>query len=268
MPPSATRKISTSRRGTIGAVEHAIDLLRCLSEAGSALGTNDIARRIGIHKSSVSRLAATLEKARLIQRDADTGRLSLGMGLVTLAAPVLASFELRDVVRPALEKLAAQTGETASFSVWDGEEAVSIEQVAGSNSVKAFSLPGHRNPAHATAVGKILLAHMGEAKIEAYCGKPLRRFTDTTITTPAALKTELARCRVQRYAINLGEFESDVGAVSAAVLDGRAQVLGAMTATVPMYRFKSARRAELAEFVTRAAAELSAQLGFQGGAKA
>jgi DNA-binding IclR family transcriptional regulator len=265
MPPSATKKVSRApRRGMIGAVEHAIDLLRCLSEAGSSLGTNDIARRIGIHKSSVSRLAATLERARLIRRDPDTGRLALGMGLVTLAAPVLASFEVRGVVRPFLERLAANTGETASFSVWDGREAVSIEQVAGSNSVKAFSTPGHRDPAHATAVGKILLAHMGEAKIEDYCAKPLRRFTDTTVTAPAVLKAELARCRAQRYAINAGEFDSDIGAVSSVVFDGRGQVLGAMTTAVPMYRFKPAHRAKLAEAVTRAAAELSAQLGFNG----
>lgn len=263
MPVSATRKTAAQRRGTIGAVEHAIDLLRCLSEAGSSLGTNDIARRIGIHKSSVSRLAGTLERARLIQRDAATGRLSLGMGLVTLAAPVLASFEVRDVVRPVLQCLAVETGETASFSVWDGQEAVSIEQAAGSNSIKAFSRPGHRNPAHATAVGKALLAQMGEARIEEYCAKPLHRFTDTTITAPAALKAELARCRAQRYALNLGEFESDVGAVSAVVYDAHGQPLGAMTATVPMYRFKAARRTELAAIVTRAAAELSAQLGFK-----
>ena len=266
MPVSASRKDkpATRRRATVGAVDHAIDLLWCLSEAGTALGTNDVARRIGIHKSSVSRLAATLEKARLVQRDPGTGRLSLGMGLITLAAPVLATFEVRDVVRPILEKLAEKTGETVSFGVWDGHQGVSIEQVPGSNSVRAFSRPGHRDPAHATAVGKILLAHQDEATIDGHCARPLKKFTDTTITSPAALKAELLRCRTLRYAINSGEFESDIGAVSSIVFDAHAQPLGAITATVPMYRFKSARRAELAETVSRAAAELSRKLGFPG----
>jgi DNA-binding IclR family transcriptional regulator len=268
MPESAVRKKKEGapRRGTIGAVQHAIDLLRCLSEAGTSLGTNDIARRIGIHKSSVSRLAGTLEKARLIQRDGETGRLSLGLGLVTLAAPVLASFEVRDLVRPILQKLAARIGETVSFSIWVGHEAVSIEQAPGSNSVRAFSRPGHRNPGHATAVGKVLLAHQGEGAIETYCGEPLRRFTDTTIISVPALKAELARCRAQGYAINTGEWEGDVGAVSAVVFDGRAQPLGAITATVPMYRFKLTRRAELAEIIKGAATDLSRELGFPGGA--
>jgi DNA-binding IclR family transcriptional regulator len=261
MPDDAAKLSGAAlRRETIGAVEHAIDLLRCLSEAETPLGTNDLARRIGLHKSSVSRLATTLEKARLIQRDAETGRLSLGVGMVALAAPVLARFEVRDLVRPLLKELAVKTGETVSFSIWNGDEAVSIEQAPGSNAVQAFSRPGHRNPGHATAVGKVLLAHMGDAAIEAYCARTLHRFTATTITDAATLKLELARCRTQRYATNLGEFESDVGAVSAVVFDRQSEALGAITATVPMYRFESRRRAELAKVVCAHAAELTAKL--------
>jgi DNA-binding IclR family transcriptional regulator len=263
--PSARKApASAPRRETIGAVDHAINLLRCLSETGAPIGVNDIARRIGIHKSSVSRLAATLEKARLVQRDPVTGRLSLGIGLLALAAPVIAGFDVRKVVQPSLVNLAAQTGETVSFSIWDGAEAVSIEQVPGSSSVRTFSRPGHRNPGHATASGKVLLAHMGEAAIEAYCGKPLHRFTASTLTDPSVLKAELTRCRMQLYAVNTGEFESDVGAVSAIVLDGQSQVLGAVSATVPMYRFDEARRLELAEAVRRCATELSEGLGYSG----
>lgn len=258
--PRKSATPSPPRRETIGAIEHAIDVLRCLSEANFAVGVNDIARRIGLHKSSVSRIAKTLENARLIQRDSATGRLSLGIGLVTLAAPALASFEVRDVVRPLLLELAAQTGETVSFSVWDGHEAVSIEQAPGSNSVRAFSRPGRRNPGHATAAGKVLLAHMGDAAIEKYCSKPLHRFTDRTITDPRALKAELARCRTQLCAINTGEFECDVGAVSAIAFDRQSRVFGAVTVTAPLYRFAQARRAELAKAVVRCAAELSGKL--------
>ena len=103
---------------------------------------------------------------------------------------------------------------------------------------------------------------MSEKAIETYCSEPLRRFTDKTITDPKSLKAELMRCRAQRYAFNMGEFESDVGAVSAITFDGRSQVLGAMTVTVPMYRFGSSRRKELADIVSRSAAELSSKLGF------
>jgi DNA-binding IclR family transcriptional regulator len=251
----------SARRDTVGAVEHAVALLRCLSEAGNSLGTNEIARRIGLHKSSVSRLAGTLERARLVQRHADTGQLSLGIGLVALAAPVLASFAVRDLVRPLLKDLAARTGETASFCIWDGREAVSIEQVPGSISIQALSRPGHRDPGHATASGKVLLAHLGDAVIDDYCRQPLHRFTDRTLTDRAALLAELAHCRVQGYAINTGELERDVGAVAAIVLDAQARPLGAVTAAVPMYRFDTARRSALTEAVTACARELAKGVG-------
>ena len=258
---SAALTGSSGRRETIGAVEHAIDLLRCLSGANEALGVNDIARRIGLHKSSVSRLATTLEKARLVHRDAVTGRLSLGMGLVALAGPVLAGLGIRDLVRPLLVRLAEATGETVSFCIWDRADAVSIEQVAGSNSIRAYATPGHRDPGHATASGKVLLAHLGEKAIADYCSRPLHPFTGRTITDPTMLAAELARCRSRGHAINTGELESDVGAVSAVAFDGRSQVAGAVTATVPMYRFEPGRQAELAQSVGRCAAEISALLG-------
>jgi DNA-binding IclR family transcriptional regulator len=255
-------KASSAPRETLSAVRHAVDVLRCLSEVNSPIGVNEIARRIGLHKSTVSRLAGALEDERLLQRDASTGRFSLGIGLVALAAPVLAGFEVRDLARPLLELLARQTGETVSFNIWNGTEAVSIEQVPGSNSVRAFSRPGHRDPGHGTASGKILLAHLGQKAITVYCSRPLQRFTDRTITDPTVLISALELYRAQGFATNLGELESDVGAVAAVVFDRASNVVGAVSAAVPMYRFTPARRSELADSVRRCAAELSANLGY------
>ncbi len=257
----AERPARAERRDTVGAVEHAIFLLRCLSGAGAPLGINEIARQLGLHKSSVSRLATTLERARLVQRDPSTGRVALGMGLVALAAPVLADFSMLRIVKPMMQRLAAELGETVSFSVWDGQEAVSIEQVPGPNPVAAFSPPGHRNPGHATAAGKVLLAHMGQEAIEAYCRAPLHRFTEATVTAPAVLAAELAKCRAQGLAVNTGEFERDVGAISAIVCDREGLPLGAVTATVPMYRFGRARRLELARVMVGFSAELARHIG-------
>jgi DNA-binding IclR family transcriptional regulator len=250
-----------ARRETVGAVEHAIAVLRCLSEAGSSLGVNEVARRIGLHKSSVSRIVGTLEGARIIQREPATGQVSLGIGLVALAAPVLANFAARDLVKPLLKELAVSVGETVSFSIWDGREAVSIEHVSGSNSIQVFSRPGHRDPGHASASGKALLAHLGEGAIEAYCRKPLERFTENTVTNKANLIEELVRCREQGFAVNIGELESDVGAVAAVVLDRAASPIGAVTIVVPVYRFHHKRRTELAGAVTACATELSARIG-------
>jgi DNA-binding IclR family transcriptional regulator len=249
--------VKTAGRGkTIGAVLHAIGLLRCLSEAESPLGVSEIARRIGVHKSTVSRLVATLEAEHLVERDRATERIRLGLGLAALASPVLIGLGLKDVVRPYLRDLARLSGETASFSIWDGGEAVSLEQAQGESAVRTFSAPGRRDFGHSSAPGKMLLAHAGEDAIDAYCAKPLVRFTERTITDPSRLSAELEAARARGYAINTGETEIDIGAASAAVRAGSGRIVGTMTLTVPVYRFGPKRQAELAELVLAAAAKL------------
>lgn len=259
--PEADRR-NPPRTGKIAAVEHAIAVLRCVSEADGPIGVNDIARRVGLHKSSVSRLVATLAASAFVRREPETGRISLGMGLVAVATPAFAQFNLRDVVRPLLATLAMEVDETVSFSIWDCSEAVSIEQVPGANAVQAFSEPGHRNPGHATAAGKILLAHLGEDAITEYCSRELRRYTAKTITQVDALKEELQLCRSQGFAINRGEFEIDVGAVSALVRDRQSNVAGGISIIVPMYRFGTARRSELAKTAMHFARKLSSEFGY------
>jgi DNA-binding IclR family transcriptional regulator len=247
---------SAGRSKTVGAVLHAIEVLRCLSQEQSPLGVNEIARRVGLDKSTVSRLVATLAIEHLVEREDATERVRLGLGLAALASPVLVGLGLKDVVRPCLRDLARLSGETASFSIWDGSEAVSLEQAQGENPVRTFSAPGRRDLGHCSAAGKMLLAHAGETVIEAYCAKPLMRFTERTITDTTRLRAELEAAQARGYAINTGETEIDVGAVSSAVRDGGGKIVGTVTLTVPVYRFGLDRRAELAEMVVAAATKL------------
>jgi DNA-binding IclR family transcriptional regulator len=253
----------TAGRGSVvGAVQHAIEVMRVLSHADAPVGINEIARRVGLHKSSISRLISTLERERLVQRDAVTERISLGIGLVALAAPLLAKLEAKDVVRPLLEDLARRSGETVSYSVWDGSEAVTLDQALGVGAVRTYAAPGRRNPGHSTAAGKMLLSHQPADAVAAYCRRPLASFTIRTITDEAALQEELSAVRARGYALNEGEHESDVGAVSSAVHDRTGRVVGTVTATVPLYRFEQERRVRLVDMVVAAAAELSAKLGY------
>lgn len=250
-----------ARGSKIGAVEHAIAILRCLSGSPEPLGINELARRIGLHKSSISRLVATLVAARLVERDTASARIRLGAGLVLLAAPVLAELHIKDLVRPALEELAARSGETASYNMWDGSDAVTIEQVTGPGAVRIFSEPGRRDPGHCTACGKILLAHEPAEVIEAYCAAALERFNERTIVEPAALRQELATSRQRGYALNFGELDGEISAISAVVRDGREKVVGSVTVTVPSYRFTPERQQELIAMVVDTARRVSRNQG-------
>jgi DNA-binding IclR family transcriptional regulator len=249
---------------TIAVVEHAIAVLRCLSASPEALGINEIARRTDLHKSSVSRLIATLAPARLVERDPITSRIRLGAGLVVLAAPVLANLHIRDLVRPTLEQLALSSGETASYNLWDGFDAVTIEQAQGPGAIRIFSEPGRRDPGHSTACGKILLAHQPTSAIEAYCAAGLKRFNERTIVDPVALRQELATARERGYAVNFGELEADISAISAISRDAHGHPLGSVTLTVPSFRFLADRREELIALVVDAAQNVSLNMGFRG----
>jgi DNA-binding IclR family transcriptional regulator len=266
--PEMTSNTATKHRknrppqGSIRAVRHTVDVLRRISESRKPLGINELARRVGIDKSSVSRLVATLEGEYLVCRDPGTGGVSLGLGLVAIVAPALVGLGIEQAVRPLLAELARETGETSSFSVWDGMQAVSVEQVPGAGAVRTFSEPGRRDHGHSSAAGKMLLAHAGKEAIAAYCARPLQRLTARTITDSAKLRAELALIRARGYAINTGESEIDVGAVSCVVQDRNGRTVGTLTVTIPIYRFGAERQAKLAVLARRAARRLGQLLPF------
>jgi len=248
------------RDSTVAAVRHAVEILRGFSTHDAEQGISEIARRIGLHKSSVSRLVSTLEQDRLIERDPDTRRVRLGVGLIGLAAPLLANVKVVEVARPYLVQLARDAGETISLSVWDGVGAVSLEQALGGKAIAHYAPPGRHNPAHCTASGKLLLAHAPAAEFDRIVAGDLKRYTARTICDSARLSAEIRAIRTRAYALNTGEFALDVGAVAAPVRSAAGNVIAAITATVPMYRFDVARRPELISLVTQCAKLLSTRL--------
>jgi len=259
---AALRPKRRARATSVRSVRHAVDVLRCLASDPPLFGVGEIASIVGLHKSSVSRMVATLEEHDLVERDASSRRVRLGPGLLGLVAPLLATLRVAETGLPQLVELAQRCGETISISVWDGAGAVNLEQVLGARAVKHYAARGSRNPAHATASGKLLLAFASAATVERVLSRDLRRFTPRTIGTRSALLAEIAVIRRQGYAINEGEFSIDVGAVAAPVRNDRGVVVAAITATVPMYRFAVPGRRALIEQVREAADRVSARLGY------
>ena len=244
----------------IRAVRHLSDILRCISKSPTPIGVNELARRVGLDKSSVSRLLDSLEEERLVQRGHD-GRVRLGMGLLAISAPLMRDLGLSTRVRPSLEVLAKRTGETVNLSVWSGSEAVSIVQALGSNAITHFAAPGRTNPAHCSASGKVLLAFEPQDIVDRLLAAPLQRYTEHTVTDPDALREQLRKIRTLGYAVNVGELSSDVCAVSAPVFDMDGSLVGALTVTVPAYRFDAARQAEIISETLPVARDLSEQFG-------
>jgi DNA-binding IclR family transcriptional regulator len=186
---------------TPGPVDHAVLLLKLLAESAEPLGVNELSRRLGVHKSTASRLLRTLERHHLVRRDANDGKISLGPGVVALAGPMLGEMDAIAVGRPIVEALAQQTGETVSLGIWNGREAVIAEQVLGTRNVVSYTR-GRAVPAHSTAVGKTFLAFLPDAAVRPVLEGPLPRLTEFTIVDRAALEAEISQIRRQGYALN------------------------------------------------------------------
>jgi DNA-binding IclR family transcriptional regulator len=248
-----------ARSRPVTSVARAIALLDELGAAPDGLGVNELARRIGVNASTASRLLATLEAGRLVER-APGGPYRLGLRLVALADGVLSRLDVRELARPRLRALVAATGETATLSVPGAGEAVTVDFVAAESSVVSVARLGRPSVGHATAAGKVVLA-FGAAPAGLPAPAELTRFTERTIADAAALATEVDRVRAQGWAEAAGEREPDLNALAAPVFGRSGELAAVIGLQGPAARLTAGRRAEVLPALLDAAAELQRALG-------
>jgi len=210
-------------RRSVESVARALALLDELCDSEEDLGVNELARRIAVSPSTASRLLATLELGGMVQREGH-GPYRLGMQLVTLADRVLSRLDMRALSRPVLAELMARTGETATLSVPGEREAITVDSVPSQSSVVSMARLGRPSVAHATAVGKVMLAFGGGPLPRE---RDMKALTERTITERAALELEVAEVRRRGYGTVFGEREPDVNAIAAPVM-GRGETLVAI----------------------------------------
>jgi DNA-binding IclR family transcriptional regulator len=255
-PSPTTGKTS----GGVSTVNHAIAVLKALPSSGASIGVNEIARITGLHKSSVSRLLTTMEKHQFVQRDSSNRRVGLGVGLVALVSPMLGNLDLMRMSKPILTELANETGETAILAVWNGREAVMLEQVIGPQAVVHYAWPGKTVPGHTTAAGKVFLAMLPNA-FPQHPQAEYKRYTRYTRTAISEIAADLQLCRDKGYTMNDEENELESCGVAAPVFDFRNNVVAALSLAVPKHRFNEATLPKLINCTIDQAKKLSAHLG-------
>jgi DNA-binding IclR family transcriptional regulator len=242
----------------VAGVARAAAVLDELAGDPGELGTNELARRIGVNPSTASRLLATLETARLVEHVPASGRYRLGLRLLELGNAALGRLDLRAVARPHLESLVEETGETATLSVPGDRDAVTVDFVQSASSVQSVARLGRPSMAHATATGKVSLA-FGDVGLPA---GPLQRFTLRTVTDQAKLAAEVDRVRERGWAEAAGERERDLNAIAAPIFGADGSLAGVVGLQGPEGRFdRSARRAAVAPLLAHANA-VSQALGW------
>jgi DNA-binding IclR family transcriptional regulator len=247
----------------VRAVERALDILLCFTAEHPDLSLTQIAERVGIHKSTAHRLLATLESRRFVSRYPSNGTYHLGLRFIEMASVVLEASDLRRWARPYLERLAAESGETVDLAVLDGTSVVYLDVVQSPQPVKIAAQVGRRLPVTCTATGKAFLAHMPESEVRVLLEAGLPKYTDLTMLSPEELLEDLAQTRQRGFAISVQEFEKDINAVAAPLLDAGQSPVAAVAIVGPSYRLAEQRMLDLGQLVCQTTQAMVRESGKQ-----
>ena len=239
------------------AVIRALRLLKAFDPENPELTLEQLCAALNLTRTTTHRLLGALESEGLVARDSASSTYHLGSELITLGSQALLSSDLRAIVRPALERLSAETDELTTLEVLVGDQMLILDAVKGRQLVSAGLEIGTSWPAHATSTGKCVLARLSESHSEQILNSPLSSYTDSTLVDPEELRSELETIRKAGYAVANGELEKDFVAIGAAFLGPLGEVQGAIGVGGPASRFPKRRIVALARQVRAEADRLS-----------
>ena len=209
-------------------------ILGAFGDEHRRMSLSDLSRRAGMPLSTAHRLCAELTDWGALRRDTD-GRYVLGrrMWELGLLAPI--QVEIRQIASPFLYDIFAATQATVHLAIREDLKALYLERLSGNKSVPVVGSVGSKLPLHATAVGKVLLAHAPETVI-ARALQSLSRETPYTVIAPGTLVSQLRVVRERGYARTVEEMSLGACSVAVPVADGSGRVRAALGIVVPNLR--------------------------------
>ena len=244
----------------VQSVDRAVTLMELLSRRGWS-GVTEVARELGINKSTAYRLLTTLRDRGLVEQDAATEKYRLGFGIVQLASTVRVDLDILHCSRPICARLSERTGETVTVAVLEGDDAVVIHQDIARSSALNVDWTGRHTPLHATAAGKIFLAYMPEEQRSRILSRKQERFTENTLVAPGRLSRHLEQVRKSGYARTFEELEDGLNAVGVPIYGPEDVLLGAISVSGPAFRMPDGAVSEVVALLKEAASETSRCLG-------
>ena len=245
---------------SVRAVERALDVLQCFSTQTPELNMTQISERVGMHKSTVHRLLATLEKRRFVERDPATGLYRPGIRFLQLAYLTQEKNDIRNIALPYMQGLCARFLENVNLAILDGTDVVYIEVTEGSQRIKLAASPGQRLPVFCTASGKAIAAYLPGEAVEKILDAGIEAHTKCTITTREGVMENLRQVIKDGYARDEGEMEEGINAVAAPVLNKDNLPVASVSVAGPAYRLTTERMREIGPAVRKTADEVSYEI--------
>jgi len=248
--------------GRIQSIERAAAILRLLSGRNRRLGVVQLAGELGLPKATVHGILRTLKDVGFVEQDPESGKYQLGAALLHMGSTYLDGNELRTRALNWSDALAARSNESVRIGTLHESQVLIVHHVFRPDDSRQALEVGGLVPAHATALGKVLLAR-NQYALEELAESGLQRFTDATVTDLEQLADELKEVRRRGWAIEMEELVSGEASLAAPIDDRRDVTVGAIAISGPLERIclNGVPRSDMVSYVREAARAISRDLG-------
>ena len=229
----APRTSSLDKRDWIAGLEKGLSIIECFDDANPRLTASQAGARCGMTRTAARRYLLTLEHLGYVA--SDTKLFWLTPRVLRLGQSYLESARLPRIVQPFLQRVTAGTQESAYVSVMDGDEIVYVARNGSSRAMNTGYVLGARVEAQVTAAGLLMLSmRPPEWQDSWFSSHDLKTYTSFTITSKDRLRIEMARVRIQGWAISEQQLDLNYRGVAVPLRNRHGEVLGALSVTMPM----------------------------------
>ena len=258
------QKTNSKDRYFINSILRASAILKSFAGEQTHLRISELARRLGLDRSTTYRILLSLEKCGLVEKDEKTGEYALGLAAFELGNAYLRRMDFIQLSKPVMAELAQKVQETVHLAVLSDTEIFYVDKAESPRPLGVMSKIGQRGPLHCTALGKVLLAYQPEEEQMKIIRKiKLLPYTPKTITSRQKLLEELKVVRKQGYALDHREIEEDVECIGAPIRDHRGNVIAALSISGPQKKINTTGEKQFVSSVVEATALISSKLGYR-----
>lgn len=246
----------------LSSVTTAIHLLKTFTEDDQELGISELAKRLGVAKSTVHRLASALLDEGLLQQNPENGRYCLGIGLFSLGSLVRSRLDVTAESKYILNDLRSRSNENVRLAVLERQSVVFLHDFESSQTLRLRSGTGQLRPAFCTAEGLCLLSGLREPELAKFLTYPRTRRTEKTVIEEDVLRERIRKVKRLGYAVEDEECDEGTRCIAAPIYHGDGRIVAAVGVAGPRVRIKKSQFAKLAPVVIEAAEQISERLGY------
>lgn len=260
-------KEATQTVYTVPPVERALHLLRYIANGNRCRNLSKASKELKINRTTLIRLIHTLLAERMIEEMDDEAGYRLGPGLISLSAQAIHSRDIVQVTHPILVNLVAELNLSAHLGILDGTDIVYLSRETPNAHLVSNVRAGSRLPAHATSIGRVILAEYSPEDIRLlYDHQSLEGITEKTSTTIGDLIAQTQADKQLGFAWSEGNFEGGIGSCAAVILDHKGKPVGGLNVSGPEDRFTASTEdaRHIQKMVVQSARDASSALGYAG----